>query len=85
MANLDKDLIITIATVETALLAIAFGLKVDHDTFEREQQLETTRAMEGATAPSVDYRILNNTQRAEAVSREFSHPLFVYSVERFLR
>ncbi|MCA9804721.1 MAG: hypothetical protein KC777_22275 [Cyanobacteria bacterium HKST-UBA02] len=82
MPRLEKDLVITVLVVETALLAMFFGLKIDHDTIERE--LKVANQYESAEPDSVDYGILRHSSRAQPVRSEVSHPLFDFAVERFI-
>lgn len=83
MALFENDLIITIVVVEGALLAMLYGLKIDHDTLEHE--LEVAGEYETLRPNSIDNSILQRSSRAEPVRRSVSNPLFSYAVERFIR
>ena len=82
MPRIDKDLVLTILVVECAVVAMFFGLKVDHDTLERE--LEVARQYEAANPDFLDYRILNNTSIAQPVREDVGNPMFDSAIEHMI-
>lgn len=76
----DRDLIFTVLVVETAVVMIFFGLKIDHDTLERE--MEVADEIESSQPCSVDYAILHSSNRARTAPEAVSNPLFGYALER---
>ncbi len=80
MPRFDKEMVFTIVVVETAAMMMFFGLKIDHDTLEREMELATE--IESSAPNSVDYSILRNSRRVNTVPDSVGNPLFGYALER---